>query len=50
MNDKELAVEIKNAFYEGFNSYSTPCNAYNTVDDAWEKSDAKQIFDSLISK
>jgi hypothetical protein len=31
------------AFCEGYNSYATPAVAFNTVQQAWEESEAKQI-------
>ena len=42
------AKALKNAFFEGYESYSTPCNAYNTVEEAWEESEAKEIYDKWI--
>ena len=50
MNMKKLAEQIKESFAEGYySSYETPYNAYNTLDEAWNESCAKEIHDKLIA-
>jgi len=49
MNNQQIAAEIKQAFIEGYNSYATPENAYNTEESAWDESQAKKIHDQLLS-
>ena len=43
MDSKTIASLIFDAFVEGYNAYSTPSNAYNTVEGAWEESTAREI-------
>lgn len=43
-----ICNKIKQAFKEGYNSYETPSLAYNTIESAWENSDAKKICDRLL--
>jgi hypothetical protein len=51
MTDNEvIAKELKSAFFEGFHSFATPCSAYNTVEEAWEKSSTKMFYDSLLQE
>lgn len=45
---REAASAIKSAFEEGYGSYETPCVAYNTEAEAWEKSTAKTVYDKLM--
>ncbi|WP_407304021.1 hypothetical protein [Acinetobacter sp.] len=49
MTKEEIAKAIKEAFEEGYHNYETPCNAYNCVEDAWEKSEAKVVHDRLLN-
>ena len=49
MSNKEIAEDIKDAFFEGWNSYSTPASAYNSDSEAWEESDAKLTYDRLVN-
>lgn len=42
-----LLQRIKDAFFEGWDSYASPASAYNTPGEAWEESEAKQVYDSL---
>lgn len=48
MSNTEIARALYEAFCEGYNSYETPANAYNTIEDAWDKSDAKKLAKSLV--
>lgn len=41
---------IKEAFYEGWSSFNTPCNPYSSDDDEWEKSSAKVLHDQFMDK
>lgn len=41
-----VAQVIQTAFCEGYNSYSTPCNAFNSLESAWEESEAKRTADA----
>ena len=50
MTDLLVAEQIKDAFFEGWNSYATPASAYNSDVEAWEESDAKLTYDNLVSK
>jgi hypothetical protein len=43
-----MAKCIYDAFVEGYNSYATPCVSFNTVQQAWEESDAKYRRDELV--
>jgi hypothetical protein len=43
-----MAKCIYDAFVEGYNSYATPANAYNTVGQAWEESTAKSRHTELV--
>ncbi|QHJ82082.1 MAG: hypothetical protein [Caudoviricetes sp.] len=42
-----LIERIKDAFLEGWHSYSTPACAYNSPEEAWEESESKIIYDAL---
>jgi hypothetical protein len=48
MLKSQIAAMIKEAFEEGYYSYSTPASAYNTVEGAWEESSAKVRYDYLM--
>lgn len=48
MSNYEIATSLKEAFFEGYASFATPCNAYNTVEAAWEDSATKMLHDSLF--
>ena len=37
---------IKKAFFEGYASYQTPCAPFNTVEAAWDDSEAKRIAEA----
>lgn len=50
MLKSQIAALIKEAFEEGYYSYSTPASAYNTVESAWEESSAKVHYDYLMSE
>ena len=50
MNNEDIAKEIKDAFFEGWNSYATPAAAYNSDVEAWEESDAKLTYDKLVKQ
>lgn len=50
MSKRLILVELKEAFYEGWNSYSTPASAYNSAEEAWEESEAKKFYDSEMLK
>lgn len=43
----EVAEALKEAFFEGFDSYATQAAPYNSPEEAWEESDAKRVYDSL---
>ena len=45
-----LAAALKAAFEEGFNSYETPCCAYNSVEDAWDDYGPKDLYKRLKGK
>lgn len=45
-----MAKAIYDAFVEGYNSYASPANAYNTVSEAWEESSAKIRRDQLVKE
>lgn len=45
----EVAQLIKDAFEEGYASYASPCESYNTVTEAWNESSAKEVHDYLIN-
>ena len=47
MKVETLAKLIKDAFFEGYNSYESPCCPYNDVESAWENSEAKEAFDEI---
>ena len=47
-SNQETARLIREAFDEGYHSYVTPACAYNTVESAWDESQAKQIHDNLL--
>ena len=44
----EVAKIIKEAFFEGFDSYASPCVPYSLPDDEWEDSEAKRVYDELM--
>lgn len=48
-NYEAQARYIKDAFFEGWNNYATPANAYNTPGSAWEESRAKVIHDHILA-
>lgn len=48
MSKAEIAKAIKEAFEEGWCAPETPANYYNTLEDAWEESDAKALHDKLL--
>jgi len=48
MKNEEICRLMKEAFFEGYSSFATPACAYNTVEEAWEESDAKKVHDSLL--
>jgi hypothetical protein len=37
---------IKKAFFEGYASYQTPCSPFNSVEAAWDDSEAKRIAEA----
>ncbi|HDR9103476.1 TPA: hypothetical protein QDB04_000196 [Burkholderia vietnamiensis] len=43
MDDKALAQQIFDAFADGYNSYQTPCNAFNSLESAWEESESRNL-------
>lgn len=45
-----MAKSIYDSFVEGYNSYASPANAYNTVSEAWEESSAKVLRDKLVKE
>ena len=47
---RSMALAIKEAFEEGYNSYATPANAFNTVSEAWNESGAKHSYDSIMEQ
>jgi hypothetical protein len=40
-------LQIKGAFEEGFSSYETVCCSMNSVDEAWNNSGAKAVYDAI---
>jgi hypothetical protein len=46
IDNKEIAKIIKEVFEEGYYSYATPANAYNTIKEAWDDSAAKVLADA----
>lgn len=42
--------QIKEAFFEGYYSYVTTDISALSPDEAWEQSDAKEIYDALSHK
>ncbi len=50
MSNHKFAEQIKYAFFEGYASYSTPCAPFNSVEEAWEESEAKDVYDKYIGK
>ena len=40
---------VKEAFFEGYDSYETACCSYCSVETAWENSNAKQEIEGLKS-
>lgn len=47
MNTEQIKKAIKAAFEEGYASYATPCAAYNSVEEAWNESEAKDVYDNI---
>lgn len=45
---KESAENVKQAFYEGWASYDSPCCPYTTDDEEWESSAARQKYLKLL--
>ncbi|WP_157643786.1 hypothetical protein [Burkholderia ubonensis] len=43
MDGHAIAQQIFDAFAEGYNAYSTPCNAFNTLESAWEESESRNL-------
>lgn len=43
------AEALKEAFFEGFDSYATQAAPYNSPEEAWEESEAKRAYDSLMA-
>lgn len=50
MSPKLIAAALKEAFFEGYSSYATPCIAHNSVEEAWENSYAKDNYDRILNK
>lgn len=48
MNIQQTAQAIKHAFQEGYYSYATACGAMNTLEEAWQNSQAKEVHDRLL--
>lgn len=47
MKVETIAKLIEKAFFEGYNSYESPCCPYNCVEDAWANSEAKEACDKM---
>lgn len=43
----QCAAYVKAAFEEGYDSYATPCCPFNSVEEAWNESIAKDVYDDL---
>ena len=45
---KQSAESIKQAFYEGWASYASPCCPYTSDDEEWMQSEARQKYQVLL--
>lgn len=45
----DAAKALKEAFFEGFDAYASPAAPYNSVEEAWEESESKRVYDSLMA-
>lgn len=46
----DLAAFVEAAFREGYDSYETPCCAFNDVDSAWENSATRKELLAHLEK
>ena len=45
---KQSAENIKQAFYEGWSSYNSPCCPYTSDDDEWEQSGSREKYLAIL--
>lgn len=50
MSNIKTAMTLREAFFEGYSSYTSSCNAHTTVQEEWAGSIAKQRYDALLQE
>ena len=50
MSKEQIYAFVRAAFIEGWNSFETPCCAFNDAESAWECSEAKAAADAMMAR